>query len=87
MSRERERMTHKSYRTLTVVLAKARTRYPKCSLLRDAGITIPFIATVVVMGLSFRQDDEGGSLVHRKGRGPWDEGDRWRNLCNYRKPS
>ncbi|WP_338829089.1 hypothetical protein [Bradyrhizobium sp. 27S5] len=36
-------MTHKSRNILGVVLAKARTHYPKSQLLRDAGAAIPFI--------------------------------------------
>ncbi|WGR93761.1 hypothetical protein MTX26_29530 [Bradyrhizobium sp. ISRA443] len=43
MSRERERMTHKMCHKLDVVLAKARTHYPKCQLSRDAGAKIAFI--------------------------------------------
>ena len=35
--------SHRARTVLIVVLAKARTHYPKCPLLRDAGAAIPFI--------------------------------------------
>ncbi|WP_194460365.1 hypothetical protein [Bradyrhizobium sp. CCBAU 53421] len=42
-SRECGSMPHSSRNTLGVVLAKARTHYPKLQLLRDPGAAIPFI--------------------------------------------
>ena len=35
-------MVHRQRNVLAVVLAKARTHYPKCALLRDAGASISF---------------------------------------------
>jgi len=52
-------MTHRSRSTLGVVLAKARTHYPKSQLLRDAGATMRFI--IECGGPGFRQDDDVAS--------------------------
>src|SRR5262245_128373 len=47
-----------------VVLAKARTHYPECELLRELWPQSRSQPSSVVMGPGFRQDDDGEGATH-----------------------